>query len=56
MQSIEEIRKNALDGATHYTNSRYYYFNERWGKWFVYRKTENLWECLANRPRQLKPL
>lgn len=54
--TIEEIRENAPEGSTHYTKARFYHFDERWGKWFVFRKTENLWECLANKPRGLKPL
>lgn len=54
--NIEEIKNNAPDGATHRTRSRFYFFDERWGKWFVWRKTGNLWELLANKPRGIKPL
>ena len=52
--TIEE--NNVPDGATHKTKARFYHFDQRWGKWFVWRKTHNQWECLVNKPKGLKPL
>lgn len=51
-----EIDNNKPEGATHRTKARFYCFDKEWGKWFVYRKTEDLWECVENEPRNLKPI
>lgn len=54
--TTQQIKENAPDGATHRTKARFYHFDERWGKWFVWRKIHNQWECLSNKPKGLKPL
>lgn len=56
MQSIEEIRKNAPIGATHYIeiNSVFYYY--KYSKGFLYFFNEVDWSITYRKMHRLKPL
>lgn len=53
--TIEEIRRNAPEGATHYREFTEQYLMNTQGKWYIFR--EGYWE-LTKRPftHELKPL
>lgn len=58
--NIEEIRKNAPEGATH-TNGKSYYFYEEWyegekGEWYRWVKSRNVWVEILRKPINVKPL